>query len=287
MCLLNLADKFPGLLSQALEVSQTAFQDEQIRVLALTINTDKFPELLPQALAYAESQDVSTCTDILVRITLNFSELIPQALEAIQNIDDQGIRALYLVSLAIKFSELIPQALEAIPQALEAIQNIDDPTHLPDVQSSIFMISFALAGKYPDFIPQILGAFSRTVVYECLFDPCGVDLISMWLYPLGTSLIYAAANELTPDQIPQILEVANAIDDGYVRSKFLLGLSLLKFPELLSKTLEAAKAIENEKDRSRVLDKLSHKLTPDTPDLLLIALEVAKTIENENDRSRV
>ncbi|MEW6499447.1 MAG: hypothetical protein AB1589_44320, partial [Cyanobacteriota bacterium] len=115
-----LADKLPEALPLALNAA-LAIQDNSWCVHALTALVDKLPEALPLALNAAlatlvirerffSSPCISELTALADKLT---PDLLLQALEASQAIQDDSERARVLTALVNKLPELLPQALEA------------------------------------------------------------------------------------------------------------------------------------------------------------------------------
>jgi len=277
--LIALVDKFPpDLLPKALEVA-LAIQDERPRAKALIALADKLPEALPKALeAVCAMKDDSVNVQVNVEIGLAIDsmvqrqvghtsalaqslmsmankltpELLPIALDAIQNIQSESERAQVLVLLANNF----PRAL--LPQALEVALAIQDECSRTEALT-------ALADQLPEALLMALEA-AQSIPSE---------------YHRTEALI-ALVEKLTPALFPHALEVAQAIQDEYYRAKVLSALAEI-CPDIIPLALEVAQAIQNEYYRAKVLSALAEIC----PDIIPLAIDSALAISSSDDRAEI
>ncbi|MFN6540367.1 MAG: hypothetical protein RM021_029010, partial [Nostoc sp. EkiNYC01] len=120
---------------------------EVLRALA-----DKLPDVLPQALEAAQAiQDEYSRAEALRALADKLPDVLPKALEAVQAIQDEYYRAEALRALADKLPDVL------LPQALEAAQAIQSESSRAQVLSAL---AFGLSQMPPS---QLFPVWQHTL----------------------------------------------------------------------------------------------------------------------------
>ncbi|WP_424097461.1 NB-ARC domain-containing protein [Moorena producens] len=291
----ELAPKLPEILPEALDAAR-AITDEYDRAYALVRLAPQLPEILPEALDAARAiTNEYDRADALVQLAPQLLEILPEALEAARAMKSE-------FGLAKALSELAPYLSESLlPKALNMARAI------PDHRSQAFAL-IGLASQLPEILPQALDA-ARAITDEYDRADALVQLAPHLpeILPEALEMIRAIRNirrsitflatgieesgqahllkKLTPylrdKQLPEALEVAQAISDHTNRAKTLTELAPY-LPEVLPQALEAARAIPDHTNRANALKELAPYFSEN---LLEEALEATKAITDESKQA--
>jgi hypothetical protein len=186
---------------------------------------------------------------------------LQQALDFAQTIQDKETRAEILAVLANK----CPEDTEVFIQALQAAQVIEKKNSRDDALAK-------LAPILPlHLIPQFLQ-----VAYSSQNSDC-------WDKSDCAKVLIALAPKLTREFLSQALQIAQAIQDEFDRTKGLIALAD-QFPDILPLAQETAQAIQDRGSRAKALIAL----TPSLPEELLFqALQAIQLVQNQDDLIQV
>ncbi|NEP53784.1 MAG: hypothetical protein F6K65_35285, partial [Moorea sp. SIO3C2] len=221
----KLASQLPEILPEALEAAR-AITDKSDRGNVLSNLAPHLPEILPEALEAARAiTDESSRARALRELAPHLPQiLLPQALEAARAITDKSDRANVLSELASQLPKILPEALEMVqandewrrPYALETLAKHLPESLLPqalEVARAITdssVMARALSGLAPQ-LPQILP--------EALEAARELTDKSRRAYPLST-----LAPHCPQSLLPEVLEMAQAIQSEYHRARVFSGL---------------------------------------------------------------
>jgi hypothetical protein len=283
--LVALAEKTPGLWPQALTAVQS-IENEYRRSFALKALANKLPdELLPRALyAAQEIMDSEAQVRVLTALLDKLPRIVPQALTAVQSIENEAGRSFALADLAEKFP------LELLPQALEVAKSIQGYEYRTKALAS-------LANKLPEILPEALAIvqaikdeFCRLRALTSLVDKLPTKMLSQALaivqgiqneWPRSMALT-ELIKKLTPELVPQVLSSVQTIQNDKYRADVLIALTDKLPMQLLPPAFSIAEEIATDEYKSRVLAALANKLPQVLPD----ALATARAVRDEFGRLR-
>ena len=209
-----------GLIPQALQTAQV-IETEDYRGEVLVALVDKFPETLPKVLNAIHTMEYEIYrAEVLVNLVDSLTlDILPEAIKIADSLERRDYRSEVLVALATRFPKVFPYAIEAsqateyevyrtkpllalVPKlppalllkAIEASYTIRDKIYRAEVLAT-------LADKFPEVLPQALEA-TYTI-------PDEKEL---------AKILAALANKLTPDLVPQALEVARSLHNESARN---------------------------------------------------------------------
>jgi Cdc6-like AAA superfamily ATPase len=199
------------------------------RTDALIVLAKKTPELLPQALhAAKEISSKKARFAALVSLTEVFQEVIPEAIEAIDNLID--------IDRDTAWENLIESVPQVIPSILQAVEEEKDNQYISVENTSIELL-IPVAKRLPEnLLPRFLKLLEK-LDYE----------------PFQTQTLSALATRF-PEVRPQAIKRALSIDEQY-RADALVAL-IEQCPEILSQTIQTVEETENEELRETLVKKL-------------------------------
>ncbi|AOX04160.1 hypothetical protein BJP34_06505 [Moorena producens PAL-8-15-08-1] len=185
--------QLPEIMPEALDAAR-AIINQKDRARALSELAPKIPEILPEALeeARAITYDHSRAT-ALIRLTPQLPEILPEALDAARAITNES-------GLAYGLSELAPQLPEILPEALEAARAITDEWIRAIALSE-------LAPQLPQILPEALEG-ARELTHE----------------PIRAIVLSKLAPQLPEILLPEVLQMAQAIQSEFYRARVFSGL---------------------------------------------------------------
>ncbi len=237
-----------------------------------------------------------------------WNQLLQQAVDAAQKIEDEYERFSALAAIAPKLPETNPQLLQ---QALDIAKNLKD-------ERSRSQALAAIAPKLPDrerqkvlqqvlnTVEKIQNEYDRSLVLVAIAPNLpdterqkasfnALDASQNIQKERCRSQALAAIAPKLPDRerqkvLQQALDAAQNIRKRYERSQALTGIAP-KLPDrerqkVLQQVLNTVEKIQNEYDRSLVLVAIVSKLPETEPQLLQQALDAAQNIQNGYDCSQ-
>jgi hypothetical protein len=247
----NLPENF---LSEVLEATLSIrLEAEQIKILKVLV--PRLPKkLLEQVLEAAYSiRDNAFLAYALRELGLHVSELLPVALQTTGTIEDESLRASSLKDLAPH----LPVVLQ--PQALQVARSIQNYNFRAIALNS-------LVHYLPEIVPEMLE-ISRLIPEE----------------EERADILRKLASQLPKPFLPEALEVSRTIQRSYYRAIALNGLAA-QFPDVIAETLEVIRIIPEEVQRLAALNGLIPYLPRG---MKSFALVIAQTIQNDFQRTRV
>ncbi len=198
------------------------------------------------------------------------AEVLEQALEAANSLQNEGLKAQALTAIAPQLKE--SDRLTALKQALDAAQAIED-------ESSRARALGAIAPQLRESTPELLKqALESAQALPSEYDRAQV---------LGA--IAPQLRESTPELLKQALEAAQAFQSRHFRAQALGAIAPQlreSTPELLKQALEAAQALPSEYDRAQALSAIAPQLSEsDRLTALKQFLEAAQALPSEHSRA--
>ncbi|AOY84978.2 NB-ARC domain-containing protein [Moorena producens JHB] len=253
----KLAPHLPEILPEALEAAR-AITDDRDRAYALSELAPHLPEILPEALEAARAiTDKSDRANVLSELAPHLPEILPEALEAARAITDNKDRAYAL-------SKLAPHLPEILPEALEVVQTITNEwsrvyplgTLAPHLPESLFPQALEVARAITD---ESSRAYALETLAKHLPESLLPQALEVARVITDKSRRADALSGLAP-QLPQILtealEAARELTDKSRRAYPLSTLAPHCPQSLLPEVLEMAQAIQSEYHRARVFSGL-------------------------------
>lgn len=240
-----------------------------------------------QGLAYAQQIPYSgNRAEAIRKLAPHLPEtLLPQALKTAREIQVEIDRTLALVYLATHFSQLLPEALEAIwGMPNEALPLYPLSLLIPHLPSDLLILALAEARKIQD---QYYRAYALAYLASHLPQLRQEALEAVQAIPnewyrdhfLSTNPLIDLAPHWS-EILPEALAAARSLG-GSFRAHTLRDLAI-HFPQLFPEVLAAIEAIPDENNCALALSNIA----PDLPsDLLEPALNVARKIQNQNYRA--
>jgi hypothetical protein len=356
MFLLVCAEELPEVLPQALAAAQ-AIENEELRSNALVALANRLPpKLSSQALQAVQSlkneqYKVDVITALvnqltsdsleqarvisqeiehpyyrflaLLSLTNHFSELLPQALVAARDVQDEELLSKILIALGKQVPQLLPSILEALkelfenePYKAEVLSTLVDnlPPNLLIQALTIaqeikypyarFTALLGLTNNLPDVWYQVWIALQEIKEERLISDAliASSHCLPLSFFPEALQIIQAfedkaymnkslaaLATRLPQELLRQALMIAQTLDDKHSRLAALLAFADRR-QEVWFNSLDLAKTARYERDRYNTLAVIVNHLPPTNHlpiSLFSQALSITQSIENERSRLEI
>jgi hypothetical protein len=294
--LIELINEFAADLSEAsrdqilLEILKLIqiIGDEDYRIKTLRILIPHLiSELLPQALEIAQTiQNEYNRTKVLVTLESHLPEALLKALRDIQIQARKGPGWWLRVRHVNELVSMIPARL--LPKALEVSHEIEDEGWRSEILKSIALHwTSEVAPQTLEAIQAIQGSRYRDEVLKELIPYLTPELLPRiidvgqgagWWEDVYSSALTVLAPHLTPELMPRVLDAAQAIQLNQYRAIALTAL-VPYLPEVLPEALKAAQSLQSEyhDDYAKALAALVPYLPEVLPEALKAAQAMRKT----------
>ncbi|MBC1197964.1 hypothetical protein H0901_22605 [Microcystis aeruginosa BLCCF158] len=313
----EIAHLLPDELQEKTREVANSIDEISIKGLTLTIVAKRYPEILPDVLNH-DSSIASSLKDLAIAYSDN-QELLNQALNEIRIITDHKDKTEHLVELALNFTHLVPEALECVKRQKEEIwrnQNLDKliPVASADLLDEILVTARAINYDHlafltviknlivhapQEFTPEIFDLFST--LYEdsdkqealCLFCPyLPIDLFPLFLNEIDKihdeyykcqalqKVITSLQGQILPKYITEILLIVRSFNKPKFRAKLLRKIANFA-PDVWSEAVRDVRLIENVSEKVKALTEFLSF----SPSMRQEMLEIALGIEDRVKRA--
>ncbi|MEQ8999137.1 MAG: NB-ARC domain-containing protein [Coleofasciculus sp. B1-GNL1-01] len=291
-----LASHLPQIRQEALEAVQ-AIPNEWYRDHFLSTNplidlAPNWSEILPEALAAARSLGGSFRAHKLSYLAINFPQIFPEVLEAIEAIPDENNRALALSNIAPDLpSDLLEPAFNVARkiqnQNYQALALSNIAPRLPDIFSfsEILNMVRALPDEWQSYWDEMqyesyyLRALSNLALHSPDILPAVLEKVFQTRFSRDDTLCKLIPH-LPPNLLKQALKLTQATQDELSRAYALTHLASY-LPELFPEALKIARLIQDQWSRAKALIHLSSYF----PEIREEALTASRLIQNEYSRA--
>jgi len=311
----EIAHLLPDELQEKTREVANSIDEISIKGLTLTIVAKRYPEILPDVLNH-DSSIASSLKDLAIASPAN-QELLNQALNEIRAITYHNDKTEHLVELALNFTHLVPEALECVKRQKDwRNQNLNKliPVASADLLDEILVTARAINDDHlafftvikdlivhapQEFTPEIFDLFST--LYEdsdrkeaiCLLCPhLQIDLFPHLLneidkihdeyykcHALNEVIIYLKG-KILPKYLTEILLIIRSFKKPKFRAKSLRKIANFA-PDVWSEAVQYVRLIENVSEKVKALTEFLSF----SPSLRQEMLEIALGIENRVKRA--
>ncbi len=313
----QIAHLLPDELQEKTREVANSIDEISIKDLTLKIVAKRYPEILPDVLNY-DSSLASSLKDLAIAYPDN-QELLNQALNEIRISTDYKDKTEQLVELALNFTHLVPEALECVKRQKEEIwrnPNLDKliPVASADLLDKILIVARAINNDHlafltiiknlivhapQEFTPEIFDLFST--LYEdsdkqeaiCLLCPhLPIDLFPLFLNEIDkihdeyykcqalNEVIISLKGQILPKYLTEILLIVRSFKKPKFRAKLLRKIANF-VPDVWSEAVRDVRLIENVSEKVKVLTEFLSF----SPSLRQEMLEIALGIEDRVKRA--
>ena len=308
--LIALAQYFPDIYEEALETTNQneRFWDDPKRLIELS---EHLPEsLLAEALRITRLASLSVRCEILTKLAKRFSELWPEVLKVIFDIQDRFLSApRYKKHFTDKdessFFDTLVEVVEYLPEPL--LPEIVRITHQLERNEHYSQVMIALAKRLPKLWPEALEAARQlenplatssaliTIAQqrpdlwvEVLETICQIEKVSTYWHDREkdsrSERLIELAEYIPISLIPEILQVTRRIEDDRSLSFLLVKLVDYK-PDLIQEALDVTRRIKDDRHRSHFRCQMLVELAERIPVLLPDAIDATRQVEDDSFRS--
>jgi hypothetical protein len=319
----QIAHLLPDELQEKTREVANSIDEISIKSLTLNIVAKRYPEILPDVLnfVYANNHGSSIATSLkdLAIAYPDDQELLNQALNEIRAITDHKDKTEHLVELALNFTHLVPEALECVKRQKEKIwrnPNLDKliPVASADLLDEILIVARAINNDHlafltviknlivhapQEFTPEIFDLFST--LYEdsdkqeaiCLLCPhLPIDLFPLFLNEIDkihdeyykcqalNEVIISLKGQILPKYLTEILLIVRSFKKSKFRAKLLRKIANFA-PDVWSEAVRDVRLIENVSEKVKALTEFLSF----SPSLRQEMLEIALGIEDRVKRA--
>ncbi|GCL39387.1 hypothetical protein H6F47_01220 [Sphaerospermopsis sp. FACHB-1094] len=313
----QIAHLLPDELQEKTREVANSIDEISIKDLTFKIVAKRYPEILPDVLNY-DSSLASSLKDLAIAYPNN-QELLNQALNEIRISTDYKDKTEQLVELALNFTHLVPEALECVKRQKEEIwrnPNLDKliPVASADLLDEILIVARAINNDHlafltiiknlivhapQEFTPEIFDLFST--LYEdsdkqeaiCLLCPhLPIDLFPLFLNEIDkihdeyykcqalNEVIISLKGQILPKYLTEILLIVRSFKKPKFRAKLLRKIANFA-PDVWSEAVRDVRLIENVSEKVKVLTEFLSF----SPSLRQEMLEIALGIEDRVKRA--
>ncbi|MDB9386781.1 hypothetical protein [Microcystis aeruginosa] len=313
----QIAHLLPDELQEKTREVANSIDEISIKGLTLEIVAKRYPEILPDVLNY-DSSLASSLKDLAIAYPNN-QELLNQALNEIRAITYHKDKTDQLVELALNFTHLVPEALECVKRQKEEIwrnPNLDKliPVASADLLDEILIVARAINNDHlafltiiknlivhapQEFTPEIFDLFST--LYEdsdkqealCLFCPyLPIDLFPLFLNEIDKihdeyykcqalqKVITSLQGQILPKYLTEILLIVRSFKKPKFRAKLLRKIANFA-PDVWSEAVRDVRLIENVSEKVKALTEFLSF----SPSMRQEMLEIALGIEDRVKRA--
>ncbi|MFM6012506.1 MAG: hypothetical protein ACKO99_17965, partial [Dolichospermum sp.] len=313
----QIAHLLPDELQEKTREVANSIDEISIKGLTLTIVAKRYPEILPDVLNH-DSSIASSLKDLAIAYPDN-QELLNQALNEIRAITYHKDKTEHLVELALNFTHLVPEALECVKTQKEKVwrnPNLDKliPVASADLLDEILVTARAINDDHlafltviknlivhapQEFTPEIFDLFST--LYEdsdkqeaiCLLCPhLPIDLFPLFLNEIDkihdeyykcqalNEVIISLKGQILPKYITEILLIVRSFKKPKFRAKLLRKIASFA-PDVWSEAVQDVRLIENVSEKVKALTEFLSF----SPSLRQEMLEIALGIEDRVKRA--
>jgi hypothetical protein len=279
----EIAHLLPDELQEKTREVANSIDEISIKGLTLTIVAKRYPEILPDVLNH-DSSIASSLKDLAIASPDN-QELLNQALNEIRAITYHNDKTEHLVELALNFTHLVPEALECVKRQKDwRNQNLNKliPVASADLLDEILVTARAINDDHlafftvikdlivhapQEFTPEIFDLFST--LYEDSDKQEAICLLCPHL-PIGL--------------FPHLLNEINKINDEYYKcqalNEVMISLQDKILPKYLTEILLIVRSFKKPKFRAKLLRKIANF----APDVWSEAVQDVRLIENVSEK---
>lgn len=281
----QIAHLLPDELQEKTREVANSIDEISIKGLTLTIVAKRYPEILPDVLNH-DSSIASSLKDLAIAYPNN-QELLNQALNEIRAITYHKDKTDQLVELALNFTHLVPEALECVKRQKEEIwrnPNLDKliPVASADLLDEILVTARAINYDHLAFLTVI----KNLIVHASQeFTPEIFDLFST-LYEDSDrkEAICLLCPHLPIDLFPHLLNEIDKIHDEYYKcqalQKVITSLQGQILPKYITEILLIVRSFNKPKFRAKLLRKIANF----APDVWSEAVQDVRLIENVSEK---
>lgn len=284
----QIAHLLPDELQEKTREVANSIDEISIKGLTLTIVAKRYPEILPDVLNH-DSSIASSLKDLAIAYPNN-QELLNQALNEIRAITYHKDKTDQLVELALNFTHLVPEALECVKRQKEEIwrnPNLDKliPVASADLLDEILIVARAINNDHLAFLTIIKNLIVHAPQE---FTPEIFDLFST-LYEDSDrkEAICLLCPHLPIDLFPHLLNEIDKIHDEYYKcqalQKVITSLQGQILPKYLTEILLIVRSFKKPKFRAKLLRKIANFV----PDVWSEAVRDVRLIENVSEKVKV
>jgi hypothetical protein len=315
----EIAHLLPDELQEKTREVANSIDEISIKGLTLTIVAKRYPQILPDVLNH-DSSIASSLKDLAIAYPDN-QEFLNQALNEIRAITYHNDKTESLVELALNFTHLVPEALECVKRQKEKIwrnPNLDKliPVASDNLLDEILIVARAINDDHlafftvikdlivhapQEFTPEIFDLFST--LYEdsdrqealCLLCPyLPIDLFPLFLDEINKihdeyykcqalqEVIIYLKGKILPKYLTEILLIVRSFKKPKFRAKLLRKIANFA-PDIWSEAVQDVRLIENVSEKVKVLTEFLSF----SPSLRQEMLEIALGIEDRVKRALV
>ncbi|MFM6764860.1 MAG: hypothetical protein ACKPJ6_14075 [Dolichospermum sp.] len=313
----EIAHLLPDELQEKTREVANSIDEISIKGLTLKIVAKRYPEILPDVLNH-DSSIASSLKDLAIAYPDN-QELLNQALNEIRAITYHKDKTEHLVELALNFTHLVPEALECVKTQKEKVwrnPNLDKliPVASADLLDEILVTARAINDDHlafltviknlivhapQEFTPEIFDLFST--LYEdsdkqeaiCLLCPhLPIDLFPLFLNEIDkihdeyykcqalNEVIISLKGQILPKYLTEILLIVRSFKKPKFRAKLLRKIANFA-PDVWSEAVQDVRLIENVSEKVKALTEFLSF----SPSLRQEMLEIALGIEDRVKRA--
>ncbi|MFM6607955.1 MAG: hypothetical protein ACKPJQ_00645, partial [Dolichospermum sp.] len=283
----EIAHLLPDELQEKTREVANSIDEISIKGLTLTIVAKRYPEILPDVLNH-DSSIASSLKDLAIAYPDN-QEFLNQALNEIRAITYHNDKTEHLVELALNFTHLVPEALECVKRQKDwRNQNLNKliPVASADLLDEILVTARAINYDHlafltviknlivhasQEFTPEIFDLFST--LYEdsdkqealCLLCPhLPIDLFPLFLNEIDKihdeyyqcqalqKVITSLQGQILPKYITEILLIVRSFKKPKFRAKLLRKIANFA-PDVWSEAVQDVRLIENVSEKVKAL----------------------------------
>jgi hypothetical protein len=287
----EIAHLLPDELQEKTREVANSIDEISIKGLTLKIVAKRYPEILPDVLNFLYANNhgsslVSSLKDLAIAYPDN-QELLNQALNEIRAITYHKDKTEHLVELALNFTHLVPEALECVKAQKEEIwrnQNLDKliPVASADLLDEILIVARAINNDHLAFFTVIKDLIVHAPQE---FTPEIFDLFST-LYEDSDrkEAICLLCPHLQIDLFPHLLNEIDKIHDEYYKchslNEVIISLQGKILPKYLTEILLIVRSFKKPKFRAKLLRKIANF----APDIWSEAVQDVRLIENVSEK---
>lgn len=287
----EIAHLLPDELQEKTREVANSIDEISIKGLTLEIVAKRYPEILPDVLnfVYANNHGSSLASSLkdLAIAYPDDQELLNQALNEIRAITYHKDKTEQLVELALNFTHLVPEALECVKRQKEEIwrnQNLDKliPVASADLLDEILVTARAINDDHLAFLTVI----KNLIVHASQeFTPEIFDLFST-LYEDSDrqEALCLLCPYLPIDLFPLFLNEIDKIHDEYYKCQALQEVIIFLKGQILPKYLTEILLIVRSFKKPKFRAKLLRKIANFAPDIWSEAVQDVRLIENVSEK---
>lgn len=279
----QIAHLLPDELQEKTREVANSIDEISIKGLTLTIVAKRYPEILPDVLNH-DSSIASSLKDLAIAYPDN-QEFLNQALNEIRAITYHNDKTESLVELALNFTHLVPEALECVKRQKDwRNQNLNKliPVASADLLDEILVTARAINYDHLAFLTVI----KNLIVHASQeFTPEIFDLFST-LYEDSDrkEAICLLCPHLPIDLFPHLLNEIDKIHDEYYKcqalQKVITSLQGQILPKYITEILLIVRSFNKPKFRAKLLRKIANF----APDVWSEAVQDVRLIENVSEK---